>query len=196
MASACAVHDSSECTSVLNTYSNTQCETSALADKTPEEAMHDGVLTRERDSVSVREQQEKVLQGLTLLCSVSTASEEPYSGGGVVWSSRRTIKNVSILSSCLTGTSSTLMIDAYPPDGMRQCFSIAWKIRQPWSRYLSSPVSRKAMKRDSTVSGLFGHKERESEKQRPGKAVGRTEECNAHHKEGIRQACCQVSVVN
>ena len=42
-----------------------------------------------------------------------------------------TRKKVSILSSCCTGTSSTLTIVAYPPPGIRQCFSIAWNISQP-----------------------------------------------------------------
>jgi len=67
----------------------------------------------------------------------------------------RTIKNVSILSSQVAGTSSTLRTLAYPPVSILQCFSIAWKIDQPQLRYLTSPVKRKAMKSDSTVSGLY-----------------------------------------
>lgn len=65
-----------------------------------------------------------------------------------------TMRNVSILSSNSTGTASTLRILAYPPVSTLQCFSIAWKIDQPWLRYRTSPVRRNAMNRDSTVSGL------------------------------------------
>ena len=65
----------------------------------------------------------------------------------------RTIRNVSILSSCSTGTASTLITLAYPPVGILQCFSIAWKICHPYRLYFSSPVRRYAMNSDSTVSG-------------------------------------------
>lgn len=71
-----------------------------------------------------------------------------------------TSMNVSILSSCLTGTSSTLSTDAYPPDSILQCFSMDWKICQPHWRYLLSPVRRYARKSDSTVSGLEARVER------------------------------------
>ena len=64
-----------------------------------------------------------------------------------------TMRNVSILSSCSTGSASTLSTLAYPPPGIRQCFSMAWKMFQPYRRYLGSLVSRYAMNNDSTVSG-------------------------------------------
>lgn len=45
----------------------------------------------------------------------------------------RTKKNVSILSSWTTGSSSTSRMEAYPPVATLQCFSNASKICQPHS---------------------------------------------------------------
>ena len=52
------------------------------------------------------------------------------------------IMNVSIRSSCATGTLVTSNTLAYPPVSILQCVSIALKICQPYSRKRGSPVRR------------------------------------------------------
>lgn len=94
-------------------------------------------------------QQIEILQRLAL-----QRNETTFSTNLSNYTKGLTMRNVSILSSNSTGTASTLRILAYPPVSTLQCFSIAWKIDQPWLRYRTSPVRRNAMNRDSTVSGL------------------------------------------
>ena len=61
----------------------------------------------------------------------SRSSQTGQNERAVNQSNERTMKNVSILSSTLTGIWSTLSTVAKPPLGTRQCFKIARKMFHP-----------------------------------------------------------------